>query len=133
MKLCFLFSPLLIRYFRPLTSGLLAEHSSCVLLRERREFSKVGQLLPCESDHCNFFAELCFNLFKACTWLWVIYACCLGQWHQTEVHNKIFTIFTCMCVCFAPVRLMLKICADIWIVEPNMFAEYTDAGSSGPL
>lgn len=54
MKLCFLFSPLLIRYFRPLTSGRLAGHGSCVLFCEWREFSKVGQLLPCESDHCNF-------------------------------------------------------------------------------
>lgn len=58
-------------------------------------------------------------------WLWVIYACYRSQWHQTEVHNEIFTIFTCMCmyVCFAPVRLMLKPCTDIWIVELNVCAD----------
>lgn len=129
MKLCCLFSHLC--YFHPLTSGLLAGHGSCVLLHEWKEFSKVGQLPPCESDHC-FFVELCFNLFKACMWLWVIYVCYLSQWLQTEVHNEMFTIFTYVCVyvCFAPVGLMLKICINIWTVELNMFADKSTAAEN---
>lgn len=78
-----------------------------------REFSKVGQLPPCESDHCSFFffAELCFNPFKAC-----MYACMpvtsVGGATQ-RLHN----------VCVYVVRLMLKMCTGVWIVELNMFAD----------
>lgn len=100
MKLSFLLSLFLIRYFRPLTSGLLAAHSSCVLLRERREFWKVGQLPPCEPDPWHFFTELTSNLFtkQRCT--------------------------TCVYVCFKPVGLMLKIwhldCGAEWVGRSNV-------------
>lgn len=109
MKLCFLVSPLLTRYFRPLTSGLLAGLGSCVL----REFSKVGQLPPCESHFCHFFL-LGFNLSKACTWLWVFFYLPAPSISGTKQRWIIRYLLFSPHVCFAPVGLCWKYaCTDM--------------------
>lgn len=88
--------------------------------------SKVGQLPPCESDHCSVFCSVGFRCSQSMN-----VAVGYNAQHQTCWVWKIFTVFICvgLSVCFAHIK---KKHAQMLVVELNVFVLLLVTGRPHP-